>query len=688
MEKKKKTGFTLVELSAASTLLVLSLGLAVGGYVHSVRNLHEADVQVDQDIDIQKAVEYLKKDVRLSSLEAMFYYPAGAGPYKALSLPLINADAGSSPLEKNQAGKILWDKTVIYHIRQSKPYELVRTVFQPRDNSLTEAQRQEQLEAVVKRGSGENTYNGQNASSQVIFSSKDSIDWDIKPKAGRFDAYAPVVLRDRVSLGYAHLTPGEHEISFKIVGKNEKSRGYKVGLDQLHASASASPREAEALLPAETYRGSEPIDQYMPGGSWTGNRQLAFPASSVGEEFTLVVDNDRWEETNFGGLGYEAENARIEFREDLDQPDYVVQLDGMDKTWEAGEQTGSAPSDAPPGLMKNWVVRVMQKGADLADNGNWFKYNGRRCRLQFQAAGTGKFKITNVFIGETASSEFASMDFNPQTRTKVTFSSRVASPVAKPGTSFYSDWVDFKIDKSKNYLVSYRIVNNSSYCHPAFWKDVRDSVAMTCMVVTNGSGATAKDNTWSDRSGIRPLVMPAIVGLASIEASYPEEGIYTSQIFDTYTEAPQYGNIDWNADVPEGTMLAIKTRTGNRPDLSDASDWKVIPANSYPHFISASYSRFVQFQAILKSSDDGMKTPLLEDVTIDWKGKEQYVNIGGIFTKGPDMGSFEVAVDGEPLLSALMIDLHVSTDVGAVKGRGVKMMSSLQVALAPRNSGL
>jgi hypothetical protein len=161
MEENRKLGFTLVEVTASVTLFVLVMSLALGGYLFSMKNVNQGDVQNELDMDVQLAMERLKTDLRLSSLDAIFYFPAGTGPYKALSFPLAHDTDGDGLLEKDGDENLMWDETVIYHVRPTTPNQLVRTTFKPRDNTLTDAQRQAQLEHVVKYGYGNNTYNGQ-----------------------------------------------------------------------------------------------------------------------------------------------------------------------------------------------------------------------------------------------------------------------------------------------------------------------------------------------------------------------------------------------------------------------------------------------------------------------------------------------------------------------------------------------
>ncbi len=670
MNIKKSLGFTLVEVSTATALLVGTLGLAIAGYMFSLKTINQGDVQNELDIDIQIAMENLKVDLRLSSLDKMFYYPEGGGPYAAVSFPLAYDSDGDQLMEKNEDGSIDWDETIIYHVRPTTPHQLVKTVFKPRDNSLSDAQRQAQLNSVVKYGDGSNTYNSENASSHVLFANL--LEWSLNPKAGRFDAYAADLSRDRAGLGYMLMGSGNHDISFKVVGKNDKSNGYKIGIDQLFMSSSQSPREAEAQLPVKSQSGATAENRFMAVGSWKGDHQLYFPATGNGNSFTLTLPNDQWEETNFSGTGYLAEDTRVEFDKSLSPRDHIVQLRGNDITWEAEQQTGStgtSPTNLPLTVGHTPVV-VHINGSELLENGNWIEYNGRKCQLIFQASDAGKLRVESVYIAKSTSLE--DTDFSMVNAKHVTFpSGSSTSRIMEPGTIEKTKWIDLEINSTNNYLVKFNIrseggaVGESHY--PMAWKNQRTAIS-DCAV--NG------------------VTNDYIIGLKSIATRYPEKGSYTSQIFDTHLDTPQYGDITWNAALPAGTTLAFKVRTGNQPDLSDALDWGSISSLSYPSAISASYKRYIQFQAIMTSESDGRLTPKLKDVTIDWNGTKQLVDVGGIFTKGPDYGIFEISVDGEPLRSALIIDLEIYEDEWTKNNETIRVTSSLKVELTPRNSGL
>lgn len=697
MRKPNTEGFTLVEISVSVTLLVIAMALAITGYIYSLKNVNEGDVQNELDIHVQLAMERLKLDLRLSSLDKMFYYPTGSGPYEAISFPLATDTDGDGLLEKDADGKLVWSKTVIYHIRPSTPNQLVVTTFSPRDNSLSDAQRQAQLEDVVRDGDGASTYNGGNASSHVIF--KNLLDWEISPKEGRFDAYDASLSRDKSSLGYILLDSGSHDFTFKVIGKNSKSSGYKIGIDQLFVSPSYGAREAEAHLPPKSESGATAADQYMPVGSWKGNHQILFPATGVNASFTLTLSNDQWEETNFGGLGYLAEDTRISFDQSLVPSDYIVELDGMDTSWEASAQTADpAGGNVIPGTMMNWAVRSLIKGSNIAEGGGWLSHNGEECKIIFASSSAGSLTIGNAYIGESAYTNAVNLDYNSSGPIKeITFSgSKVVTITAGTATS---DWIEMPIDREKNYVISYTISNDPLQDAPRQWNDYvvdsnpTNSGYWATEVAVNAGHLIQNDRNWNGQ-GIPYSRTNAVFGIESIYVSYPEEGKYTSQIFDTHVASPQYGYISWNEVVPAGTSLGYKVRTGNESDLSDADSFDSMAgytdasSASSSRSIGASYSRYIQFQYVLRSSSGGQETPKLKDVTIDWVGERRLVDIGGIFTKGPDYGIFEISVDGQPLRSALIIDLEIYKDITLEKGATRRVTSALKVDLTPRNSGM
>jgi hypothetical protein len=365
-------------------------------------------------------------------------------------------------------------------------------------------------------------------------------------------------------------------------------------------------------------------------------------------------------------MGYEAENTEVEFDETLNPMDFEVQLRGNDITWEAAEQTYAPGSANVSMALKDRLVEVHINGSELLTNGNWIVYNGRKCQLTFQA-GAGPLKVQDVYIGKTPSIEDTVFAFSGSPQ-PVTFPGGYSeSPTMSAGEKATSQWVDFEINTTNNYLVRFKIANHLLKCHPMAWENLRTTIP-DCRV----------DGTPTNR----------VFALEAIKASYPEKGSYTSQIFDTRLENPSYGEISWNADVPAGTELALKVRSGNLPDLSDAGNWEALSKSSVnPRFVGVPDQRYIQFKSLMVSSSDGLATPRLKDLTIDWRGETQLVNIGGVFTKGPEYGIIEVLVDGMPLQSALSVDLLIYKDILSLNNETKRITSSLVADIRPRNTG-
>jgi len=370
-----KLGFTLVELGTAASITVIAVTIAMAALVYGLRAAGQSQVQNELDIDVQKSMERLKHGIRLSSLDKMFFYPTGAGPYSAISFPMARDDDGDQVIEVDGDGYIIWDETLVYHVWLSAPHQLRLTTFDPRDDSLTDAQRQVQINSVAVNGTGNLTHNGVNASTRVVF--ENLFAWTIIPRGSTYDGYASVLSRDmNVILGSCVLDNGSHTFTFTVNGKNPNSTGHQIGIDSLVVSPCYGVREAEAQLPATDYSGAVPVSQYMAGGSWNGNYQLLFPATAAGQYFTLTMENDRWEETNFRATGETHEDTTVSFDQSGSPYDFVTHLRGLVTNWYARQQTGDTNSaTASDDLLRDCAVRVLLRGEEMI-NGNWIECNG------------------------------------------------------------------------------------------------------------------------------------------------------------------------------------------------------------------------------------------------------------------------------------------------------------------------
>jgi type II secretory pathway pseudopilin PulG len=677
-------GFTLVEVCVATALFVTVLSLVSASVIYSMKKSRLTNIQNELDSDAQLTIESLRSSMRLSSLDEMYFYPEGAGPYTAVSFPQASDDDGDGLCEKDETtGKLIWDKTVIYHIWPGSPNELRITTFSPRDNSLTDSERQEQLDAVVAQGTGSGTHNGENASSRALF--QNLLEWSISPESA-FDGYSSSLTRDRsASVGYCLMGSGDHEIEFEVTGKNAASSGYKIGLDSLTASSSGGKREAEAQLPVTSQSGATAEAQYMAQGDWGGNYQLYFPATAEEQKFSLTLYNDLWLETNFRGTGHDCDKTKVVFDGTLDPMDFVVKLDGSNVAWEAAMQTGDSEPGSCPLVLTNdsyATARVLVRGRDMV-NGGWLSTGGGKCRITLSAASSTNslLFISRVRVGECDSSETASVV--AAGAEEVAFPGSIAQVFSiDQGESKTSDWVNLSIDKDKSYLISYQFGCGPGVALPRYWQELNGATD-GCYYVEGESASGTLD--WSSLSY---QTTNGVLGVSQIETLYEGEGTYTSPIYDTQMDTPNYNNLTWSSDEPGGASIVMKIRAGTQSDLSDASAWSNLTASvTSPAMIMADQKRYVQFQATLEASSDFEETPILKDVTIDWPGEEQLVDIGGVFTKGPDYGTFSVKVDGESLRSAVVVRLKIYKEIYGVGGEQKQVSSEAYIELRPRNTG-
>lgn len=710
--KFKKTGFTLLESLVAVVIFSLAFGLALSGYVHTVKKVNSSEAQTRLNRDVQLAMAMLENDLLYSSLDYIVGYPKDAGSYTAISFPLLKR--GNSNPSMDGDDKIVWEETVVYHVRPGTPYELVRTVFPTRDNSLTDAERQLQLDNVVSNGLDVA------ATSKVIF--RNMMTWAITPNAGVYDAYFPTEKIETVSLGYARLSSGMNHFTFSALESNPLSSGNKIGIDKLYVSPSHLSREAE--------------DQVASFGSYTkeektvtygGRHQLV----SDGSKFTLDMENDRWEETDFtGDYTFQLDGCNILYT----NFDYVVRLNGMDDTWTAKTQTQDqnntlpASWDCRPATPGNprYMVRTLIDGSRSTMKGN-------ECKFTFRASDAQALHIRSAWFGESASSNNPSMNYRPgamdATTNQITFNyitSHNPEVVIPASTSIESEWLSHEFDPNKNYLISFEIAKTPLKAAPKFWRNhkddgagnlVFDDTVYTTYICTSGL-YNVEANTWDDKFAYQeeryrdPAAFPVpnplpdgmvtnptqsneftAAGIESIFVSYPSSGSYISPICDRGT--------DYLSDVKSATVTAHYTI--NPPKTTGSIEYRSYddeveffnPNNNADWAGLMPDKRYIQFKVTMISvpatpygANLHSDTPLINDIGMGWDCREKIVEIGGVFTKGPEYGIVTVLVNGEPLKASLAIDLEIYEEIGAGKGQTSKITAGKKTSIVPRNSGL
>lgn len=684
-------GYTMVEMMVSLLILGVVVAGATGGWVYMVRGERLNSVQSELDMDVRKSMEQMKRDLRLSALDKMVFYPPGSGPYTAISFPMARDDNNDGLIEMTAGGSnILWDTTVIYHVWTGTPTRLLKTIFDPRDNTLTDAKRAEQLGSVAAKGNGKSTYGSANANTYQIFENLFTL--KLWPKSSSFDGYNTVLdPSDPVSFGSILLTNGMHTFKFTVTGKNPASGGYYVGIDTLTVSPCGSEREAEAQLPATSQAGATAAIAY-PAGGWSANSQLFFPATGTGATFTLTMENDRWEETNFKGRSTPSDRIAVVYDDSL--KDYVVRLEGNEVTWTADGQTGDiAPRQDYLNGLAGCAVRMPIRGRYLLQNGGTMRVSGQAPAFLFCASDYGNIHIKKAYIAEAANHSNQTMNA-AAAGTPLYFStwpqfgsySRAEVDIPYGNYWYASPTVPFSVDANKTYLVTLLIDLDDG--NAPQWRETHSGSMGSWMIMATNN-PTASDAQAADWSA-KPVVGTNILcALWKIYTYYPTNGVFTSKIFDTKMSMPPYLNIKWNAEKPTGTTLLMKVRTGAQEDMSDAPDWATVSAmTTSPADLNPGNKRYIQFQSLFTPDNSGNYTPKLKDVTIRWTGETKIVDIGAVMAQGPNYGVVDLTVDGVAPTKGIRIDLSIFESIQNWSSSTSKyVVSSATAEVEPRNTG-
>ena len=715
-----RNGFTVAEMAVSSAILIIAVAMAMSGFVYVLSASREGTVQDELDIQVQIAMEGLKKNLRLSSLDEMVFYPAGPGPYTAISFPLARDDDDEPGIDLDEEGRIIWDKTLVYHVWNTAPQQLRLTTFDPRDTNLSAVARQEQIESVVINGHGTNTHNGVNSTNAVIF--ENLFDWSITPQNSIYDGYASTTQRDvNVTLGSCVISNGTHDFKFTVIGKNSNvtsSTGYKVGIDNLYVSPSYSRREGEHQVPSDKTASVAYSNMYMGGGSWNANYQAYFNATTSNQYFTLTLTNDLWQETIFRRTGYSIEDAAVTFLQQADS-NYVVhpEAEGLNNNgttysyWNAYEQCGLTTTgwyqygerDIDQAL-RGCAVRVFVKGEDMAYGGEIDNDSSSQYGWVYGGGSNDAMQcgIVEGYIAECAGTNELTPNVVGSTLTQLRFVDTTVSPFPPASYStlitngLYSkqyrrvNYHALPIEKEKTYTYTFLITNTPGQAHVASWPDIRDPAGIAAYIITNATHADVMDPYWEGRGDVIPSSRHYLLG--NLDLKPPTNSYYVSGPFDTRDATPAYNEVSWNAflPLPAYCFADLQVRTASDMNMTDAEAWTNLPVLSsspaaWPD--QAGTNQFVQWRAHLwRTAPNSAYVAVLKDVTIKWAGPTRTVDIGGTFTKGPNYGIFQLEVDGVMLRRGLSVDLEIYEDVYGYGGSR-RITSALTAEVRPRNTG-
>lgn len=662
-----------MEALVAAALGGMFLTSVMSAWFFTTRTWKDESVRSRLRYQIEKAVEHLKEDVRLSDGNGILFYPQNDATYTAISLP--RATLASNGLLTRDATGIVWDSTVMYYVYDNgSQLELRRTVY-PSFNSNS-ATRQTQLDTLVLTGTGIT-----GSTTEELFTA-DGAALEITSTTPIFDGYATSTTLASGNFGSIRLTAGAHEISFEVVGKNASSSGYAMGLDTLSLMPSGSTREVEALQISSDSGQSATAEDMTAYGVWGGNNQIEYASLAVGHYITFDVYYDEWMESNFGDMTHT--NTVVS------GSDPVLTLlsresQSITPSWEADAQTGSAPADES---LANQSVRCVIEGSSISRSGDMV-------RIKFMASSaSGDLSIRSAYFGPRSgvTSDFVGTPIQlyfDNAAIPITDTDPVGA-TANPGTNtaisvcagchVWSNWFEYPIDASlavPDHMVSLNVDsgNGSSWTNGAPLSD-------QSYRLNDAANVLAGLEVWS---ALVPAPSSSSVVFAVAQVgTWIGNGTATSQVYDTMVTSPVFGTLSWDQNLPVGASISLKVRSSANSDMSGASDWSTVASHSAsPSNLGAvPNQRYVQFQADLAAASPFIDFPWIDDVSIQWPGDAALVELSGTYTKRPDYGMFKVLVDGVETVQALQINVEASEDY-----RGATYDFSLNAEIKPRNTG-
>lgn len=628
-----KKGFTLVEVLFVSIISVVVVGAILSVWLLTQKVWTGERKRTDFRVGLMQALETVKNDLRLSSITYIAFYPAGGGPYAAVSMPVAETDANNL-LTLNANGEIDWDKTVIYHIftETDGTKTLRRTVYDPRDNTMTDDARYAQLAGVVTAGAG-----GTGSATDTEFL-KDVDTFEISSLAPIVDFYEDSTVPVRVGkvvFGWTKLSAGNHTIRFEITGKNDSSSGYDIGIDTLMIEPSGSAREVEYYISTFAPDGALTVS----GGSasrvhdtiWSNDNYLKFAAVGIGDYVEILDYYDLWRESAFESSvlsGTEKVEEEVRIKLNVPQGKNEGEI-----TWFANVEAGDSEQEGRDGDLPAYpiTIRTVVSNINMDTEGDFVRVRfksslenplriSRACITRRSAAANGLVNVdpTGLTVSEYHMHQQLffrdeyDMDGDGSTTDMVKFA------CVPPNSEVWSEWTAFPLvlkDADANdvdYFITFCIPDLETAVFPAGWDSFNPLVtdckywqgSSTRSYYITGDYATVllPAAGTPDWSGYTVTSANNIYVTANID-TWKKAGTVESQILDTAVTGPAYGMMKWSEQRPAGTGILLKARSSESEYMVGAAAWDSIAGSGVnPHSLDVGAGRYVQFLAELSTT--------------------------------------------------------------------------------------
>ncbi|MGB2598906.1 MAG: hypothetical protein WBB86_01780 [Candidatus Omnitrophota bacterium] len=646
-------GLTITELMVSAMVAAIIIATILSAWLFAYRTWIREEKRVHARVDLLKANETIKRDIEKSSATYMSFYPAGADTYTAISMPAAEANE-SGFYTLNEFDEIEWDKTIIYHVFTDGEGNktLRRTVYDPRDNTMTRDERYTQLESVAASGTGDIG----STTDMVFCENLDS--FGIKALPFIIDFYLNDTTTQRtgkVIFGWARIEPGEHTLRFEVTGKNENATNYRVGIDSLQMEPSGGYREAEyyysSFAPSGAVTTSGETIVAGHAKRWGNKNYLRFRGIGVGDYIEFTDYYDVLRESSFAASTlnnvflYDDESDVNGDRAMLELPE-DRKAEVKASSWFAYTQTGYAQTAGTDGRL-NLTVGSYPITLRTVIGNDYIDKEADGVRMRFVSSSANPLKIEGAYI--TRRNGVSGMDglenlsatgraIEEYHRHQQLFFKDVYDGNNNGDTDeilpeawipvdseIWSEWTAFPLILKENgtsveYFVTFCIPDLTASTWPIgwtfdagandlkYWQDFMGTSIHTYYVEYDDVGSDinilkrlAGTPDWTLAGYTVGNTDDFICYVAEVDA-WSKHGTVESDIFDTGKENPTYNKIKWSEYNPERTEALLKARSSDDKYMDTAPDWDTVTGSvANPHSLSIGSGRYLQFLAELSA---------------------------------------------------------------------------------------